>query len=69
MDSAIFHIDRRSHMGVPPKVPRPGTCATKLWPVPAGIPALMNILHSYSPDVEQYSIDEAFVDMTGTEGL
>ena len=30
---------------------------------------LMEILRSYSPLVEQYSIDEAFVDMTGTEGL
>ena len=31
--------------------------------------AFMDILHQYSPSVEQYSIDEAFVDMTGTEGL
>lgn len=31
--------------------------------------AFMDILRRYSPDVEQYSIDEAFVDMTGTEGL
>lgn len=31
--------------------------------------AFMKILRSYSPDVEQYSIDEAFVDMTGTTGL
>lgn len=31
--------------------------------------AFMEILRSYSPDVEQYSIDEAFVDMTGTKGL
>ena len=31
--------------------------------------AFMDILRQYSPDVEQYSIDEAFVDMTGTEGL
>lgn len=29
----------------------------------------LDILHQYSPKVEQYSIDEAFVDMTGTEGL
>ena len=29
----------------------------------------MNILRQYSPVVEQYSIDEAFVDMTGTEGV
>ena len=29
----------------------------------------MDILRQYSPDVEQYSIDEAFVDMTGTEKL
>lgn len=28
--------------------------------------AFMNILRQYSPVVEQYSIDEAFVDMTGT---
>lgn len=31
--------------------------------------ALIAILHDYSPDVEQYSIDEAFLDMTGTEAL
>ena len=31
--------------------------------------AFMDILRQYSPTVEQYSIDEAFVDMTGTEGL
>ena len=31
--------------------------------------ALMEILGRYSPLVEQYSVDEAFVDMTGTEGL
>lgn len=31
--------------------------------------ALMDILREYSPLVEQYSIDEAFVDMTGTKGL
>ena len=31
--------------------------------------AFMDILRRYSPTVEQYSIDEAFVDMTGTEGL
>lgn len=31
--------------------------------------AFMDILHQYSPSVEQYSVDEAFVDMTGTEGL
>lgn len=31
--------------------------------------AFMNILKEYSPKVEQYSIDEAFMDMTGTEGL
>jgi DNA polymerase-4 len=31
--------------------------------------ALMHILQEYTPDVEQYSIDEAFLDMTGTEGL
>lgn len=29
----------------------------------------MDILYKYSPDVEKYSIDEAFVDMTGTEKL
>lgn len=29
----------------------------------------MDILRQYSPAVEQYSVDEAFVDMTGTEGL
>lgn len=31
--------------------------------------AFMEILREYTPDVEQYSIDEAFMDMTGTEGL
>lgn len=31
--------------------------------------AFMDILREYSPQVEQYSIDEAFMDMTGTEGL
>lgn len=31
--------------------------------------AFMDILRQYTPDVEQYSIDEAYMDMTGTEGL
>lgn len=31
--------------------------------------AFMNILREYSPHVEQYSIDEAYMDMTGTESL
>lgn len=31
--------------------------------------ALMEIMQQYTPDVEQYSIDEAFLDMTGTTGL
>lgn len=31
--------------------------------------AFIGILRQYSPLVEQYSIDEAFVDMSGTEGL
>lgn len=31
--------------------------------------ALMQILSQYTPSVEQYSIDEAYMDMTGTEGL
>ena len=31
--------------------------------------AFINILREYTPVVEQYSIDEAFMDMTGTEGL
>lgn len=31
--------------------------------------AFIRILREYSPDVEQYSIDEAFMDMTGTEAL
>lgn len=31
--------------------------------------AFINILRQYSPCVEQYSIDEAYVDMTGTEKL
>ena len=31
--------------------------------------AFMDILRQYSPKVEQYSIDEAFMDMAGTEKL
>ena len=31
--------------------------------------AMIAILQDYTPDVEQYSIDEAFLDMTGTEQL
>ncbi len=31
--------------------------------------AFMNILMDYTPDIEQFSIDEAFMDMTGTERL
>lgn len=31
--------------------------------------AFIGILRQYSPCVEQYSVDEAFVDMTGTESL
>ena len=31
--------------------------------------AFVNILKEYSPTVEQYSIDECFVDMSGTESL
>lgn len=31
--------------------------------------AFMNILKEYGPIVEQYSIDEAYIDMTGTESL
>lgn len=30
---------------------------------------LMNLLREYTPDLEQYSIDEAFMDMTGTDLL
>ncbi len=30
---------------------------------------IMNIFGQYSPDVEQISVDEAFIDMTGTEKL
>ena len=30
---------------------------------------MIALLHEYSPNVEQFSIDEAWVDMTGTEGL
>lgn len=44
--------------------------------VPANFPiyvkystAMMEILAEYSPDLEQYSIDEAFLDMTGTKNL
>lgn len=31
--------------------------------------SFMNILKEYSPDVEQYSIDESFLDMSGTQSL
>uniref|UniRef100_UPI004055C20D DNA polymerase Y family protein n=1 Tax=Agathobacter sp. TaxID=2021311 RepID=UPI004055C20D len=31
--------------------------------------ALMDILSDYSPDIHQFSIDESFMDMTGTERL
>ena len=31
--------------------------------------AFMDILRQYSPDVQVYNVDEAFVDMAGTEGL
>ena len=31
--------------------------------------ALMEILREYSPEVEQFSVDEAFLDMTGMEAL
>ena len=31
--------------------------------------ALIAILNDYTPDVEQYSIDEAFLDFTGMEGF
>ena len=31
--------------------------------------AFMEILRQYSPDVEQYSVDEAFIDMSGTQKL
>lgn len=31
--------------------------------------AFLNILREYTPEVEQYSIDEAFMDMTSTVGL
>lgn len=31
--------------------------------------AFISILKDYTPDIEQYSIDEAFMDMTGTERL
>lgn len=31
--------------------------------------ALMKLLRQYGPKVEQYSIDEAYMDMSGTEGL
>ena len=30
---------------------------------------IMNIFRDYSPDVDQMSIDEAFIDLTGTEKL
>lgn len=31
--------------------------------------AMMKILEDYTPDIEQYSIDESFLDMTGTQKL
>lgn len=31
--------------------------------------AFIELLKEYTPDVEQYSVDEAFADMTGTAGL
>lgn len=31
--------------------------------------AMMKLLEEYSPDIEQYSIDESFLDMTGTQNL
>ena len=31
--------------------------------------AMIDIFGDYTPDIEQYSIDEAFLDMTGSEGL
>lgn len=44
--------------------------------VPANFPiyvkystAMMKILEDYSPDIEQYSIDESFIDMSGTQNL
>ena len=44
--------------------------------VPANFPiyvkyskAMMKILEDYTPDIEQYSIDESFLDMTGTQNL
>ena len=44
--------------------------------VPANFPiyvkysnAMMKILEDYSPDIEQYSIDESFIDMTGMQTL
>ena len=44
--------------------------------VPANFPIyveysnkMMKILEDYSPDIEQYSIDESFIDMTGTQTL
>lgn len=44
--------------------------------VPANFPIyveysnkMMKILEDYSPDIEQYSIDESFIDMTGTQNL
>ncbi len=44
--------------------------------VPANFPiyvkysnAMTKILEDYTPDIEQYSIDESFLDMTGTENL
>ena len=31
--------------------------------------AMIRIFGDYTPDIEQYSIDEAFLNMTGSEGL
>lgn len=53
-------LQKCSHLKlVPPNYELYGRCSA----------AFLNILRQYSPCVEQYSIDEAFLDMTGTEGL
>ena len=65
----LSHPNRRTHRKGPGKMSDPYHC-------PAEFPAyvkhsreLISLLESYAPSVEQYSIDEAFCDMTGTRTL
>src|SRR4029453_9315416 len=60
--------------------PRPMARARRLWPQAAIIPprcdryqevsgAIMGVFADFSPEVEALSLDEAFLDMTGSEPL